>query len=187
MIRNRRADTGIEWTKRHVETIPIEFSQAERELYEAVTELRSEENWVGSSQFSVMTLQREACSSREAVYFTLQNMLKRQEQPSIAFQEQIQYLIKKVEAVQQNSKAQKALELIQKINDKVIIFTEYRATQMYLQWFLKQYGITSVPFRGGFKRGKKDWMRSFSKECSSPDCNRSGRRRNKPAVLQSYH
>ncbi|EWG10672.1 DEAD/DEAH box helicase [Cytobacillus firmus] len=161
MIRNRRADTGIEWTKRHVETIPIEFSQAERELYEAVTELRNEENWVSSSQFSVMTLQREACSSREAVYFTLQNMLKRQEQPSIAFQEQIQYLIKKVEAVQQNSKAQKALELIQKINDKVIIFTEYRATQMYLQWFLKQYGITSVPFRGGFKRGKKDWMREL--------------------------
>lgn len=161
MIRNRRADTGIEWTKRHVETIPIEFSQAERELYEAVTELRSEENWMGSSQFSVMTLQREACSSREAVYFTLQNMLKRQEQPSIAFQDQIQYLIKKVEAVQQNSKAQKALELIQKINDKVIIFTEYRATQMYLQWFLKQYGITSVPFRGGFKRGKKDWMREL--------------------------
>lgn len=161
MIRNRRADTGIEWTKRHVETIPIEFSQAERELYEAVTELRSEGDWVSSSQFSVITLQREACSSREAVYFTLQNMMKRQEQPSIAFQEQIQYLIKKVEAVQQNSKAQKALELIQKINDKVIIFTEYRATQMYLQWFLKQYGITSVPFRGGFKRGKKDWMREL--------------------------
>ncbi|MCM3091496.1 MULTISPECIES: DEAD/DEAH box helicase [unclassified Cytobacillus] len=161
MIRNRRADTGIEWTKRHVETIPIEFSQAERELYKAVTELRGEEDWVSSSQFSVMTLQREACSSREAVYFTLQNMIKRQEHPSIAFQEQIQYLIKKVEAVQQNSKAQKALELIQKINDKVIIFTEYRATQMYLQWFLKQYGITSVPFRGGFKRGKKDWMREL--------------------------
>ncbi|UOE54380.1 DEAD/DEAH box helicase [Cytobacillus oceanisediminis] len=161
MIRNRRADTGIEWTKRHVETIPIEFSQAERELYEAVTELRGEGDWVSSSQFSVMTLQREACSSREAVYFTLQNMLKRQEQPSIAFQEQIQCLIKKVEAVQQNSKAQKALELIQTINDKVIIFTEYRATQMYLQWFLKQYGITSVPFRGGFKRGKKDWMREL--------------------------
>ncbi|PWW30535.1 helicase-like protein [Cytobacillus oceanisediminis] len=161
MIRNRRADTGIEWTKRHVETIPIEFSQEERGLYEAVTELRGEGDWVSSSQFSVMTLQREACSSREAVYFTLQNMLKRQEEPTKAFQDQVQYLVSKVEAVQQNSKAQKALELIQKINDKVIIFTEYRATQMYLQWFLKQYGITSVPFRGGFKRGKKDWMREL--------------------------
>jgi SNF2 family DNA or RNA helicase len=53
------------------------------------------------------------------------------------------------------------LELIQQINDKVIIFTEYRATQLYLQWFLKQHGISSVPFRGGFKRGKKDWMRQL--------------------------
>ena len=26
---------------------------------------------------------------------------------------------------------------------------------------LKQHGITSVPFRGGFKRGKKDWMKEL--------------------------
>src|SRR5690606_12809923 len=68
---------------------------------------------------------------------------------------------KKVESVRSNSKAEKALELIKNIDDKVIIFTEYRATQLYLQWFLKQNGITSVPFRGGFKRGKKDWMREL--------------------------
>ena len=54
-----------------------------------------------------------------------------------------------------NSKAEKALELIQKTNDKVIIFTEYRATQMYLQWYLQQNGICSVPFRGGFNVVKK--------------------------------
>ncbi|WP_313798302.1 SNF2-related protein [Cytobacillus sp.] len=161
MIRNRRADTGIEWTKRNVETLPIEFSKEERELYEAVTNLRGDGNWMSSSQFSVMTLQREACSSREAVFFTLRNMLQKKEEPTKEFQEQIQALITKVEAVQKNAKADKALELIQEINDKVIIFTEYRATQLYLQWFLKQHGITSVPFRGGFKRGKKDWMREL--------------------------
>ncbi|KAB2338497.1 DEAD/DEAH box helicase [Cytobacillus depressus] len=161
MIRNRRADTGIEWTKRKVETIVIDFSKEERELYDAVTSLRKDGDWTNSSQFSVMTLQREACSSRESVFFTLKNMLERQENPSVAFQEQIQFLTRKVEAVQKNSKAEKAIELIKQINDKVIIFTEYRATQMYLQWFLKQHGITSVPFRGGFKRGKKDWMREL--------------------------
>ncbi|HJV32080.1 MAG TPA: helicase-related protein, partial [Bacillales bacterium] len=89
------------------------------------------------------------------------NMLQRKENPTLEFQEQIQNLITKVEHVQHNSKADKALEIIQKVNDKVIIFTEYRATQLYLQWFLKQHGITSVPFRGGFKRGKKDWMREL--------------------------
>ncbi|WML54039.1 SNF2-related protein [Neobacillus sp. PS3-12] len=161
MIRNRRADTGIEWTKRKVETIPIEITEQEKELYNAITELKSEGDWTQGSAFSVMTLQREACSSREAVYHTLKNMLEKQENPSQAYKDKIQYLISKVEAVGQNSKAKKALELIQSIDDKVIIFTEYRATQLYLQWFLKQHGITSVPFRGGFKRGKKDWMREL--------------------------
>ncbi|AGK54876.1 DEAD/DEAH box helicase [Bacillus sp. 1NLA3E] len=161
MIRNRRADTGIEWTKRLVETIPIEFTNEERDLYDSISGLRSDGDWMTSSQFSLMTLQREACSSREAVYFTLKNMLKKQESPSIFYQEMIQSLINKVEAIQTNTKANKALELIQSANDKVIIFTEYRATQMYLQWFLKQHGISSVPFRGGFKRGKKDWMREL--------------------------
>ncbi|WP_433958746.1 DEAD/DEAH box helicase [Cytobacillus horneckiae] len=161
MIRNRRQDTGIEWTKRHVETIPIEFSEDEKNLYDAVSNMHREGDWISSSQFSVMTLQREACSSREAVFYTLRNMLKKQEEPSMQFEEKIQSLIGKVEAVKQNSKAEKALDYIKKINDKVIIFTEYRATQMYLQWFLKQHGITSVPFRGGFKRGKKDWMREL--------------------------
>lgn len=163
MIRNRRADTGIEWTKRIVETVPIEFSEQERELYETICLFGGKSDTISKSQFSVMTLQREACSSREAVYFTLKNMLQKEENASPAFQEQIQHLIKKVEAVQSNAKAEKAIELIKQINDKVIIFTEYRATQLYLQWFLKQHGITSVPFRGGFKRGKKDWMRELFK------------------------
>ncbi|WP_394232930.1 DEAD/DEAH box helicase [Niallia oryzisoli] len=163
MIRNRRADTGIEWTKRIVETIPIEFSDKERELYETICLLGGIGDTINKSQFSVMTLQREACSSREAVYFTLKNMLQKEENTSPAFQEQIQHVISKVEEVQSNAKAEKALELIKEINDKVIIFTEYRATQLYLQWYLKQHGITSVPFRGGFKRGKKDWMRELFK------------------------
>ncbi|HEY2420963.1 MAG TPA: SNF2-related protein [Neobacillus sp.] len=161
MIRNRRADTGIEWTTRQVETIAIEFTNQEKELYESITALKNENDWIQTSAFSIMTLQREACSSREAVFYTLKNMLKKKENPSPTFEDQIQYLIQKVEAVQNNSKAEKALELIQKANDKVIIFTEYRATQLYLQWFLKQHGISSVPFRGGFKRGKKDWMREL--------------------------
>ncbi|MBT2660840.1 SNF2-related protein [Bacillus sp. ISL-45] len=161
MIRNRRSDTGIEWTKRHVETIPIQFSDQERALYDSIQSLRGTESGLSSSQFSLMTLQREACSSREAVFYTLRNMLQRQENPSVGFQNTIAQLIKRVEAVTKNSKAEKALELIKQIDDKVIIFTEYRATQLYLQWFLKQHGITSVPFRGGFKRGKKDWMREL--------------------------
>lgn len=159
MIRNRRHETGIEWTKRKVETIIIETTPEEKELYEAITNSPLNEQF--SSAFSKLTLQREACSSREAVYVTLQNMAKKQEEPSDYFMHSIQDIVQKIEAVKTNSKAEKALELIQSTEEKVIIFTEYRATQTYLQWYLKQHDITSVPFRGGFKRGKKDWMKEL--------------------------
>ncbi len=160
MIRNRREDTGIEWTKRKVNTHVIEFSKEEQELYDSILNLKSQYDEYVTSSFSLLTLQREACSSREAVYYTLKNMLEK-EDISERMKETIHMMLQKVDQVQTNSKAMKALELIRSINDKVIIFTEYRATQLYLQWFLKQHGISSVPFRGGFKRGKKDWMKQL--------------------------
>ncbi|MED4941710.1 MULTISPECIES: DEAD/DEAH box helicase [Heyndrickxia] len=161
MIRNRRTNTGVEWTKRRVETVLIDFSKEERELYDALQTIRRGSESYSHAGFSLLTLQREACSSREAVFVTLKNLLKKTEQPSPVLEETVAALIQKIEAIKTNSKAEKALELIQNIDDKVIIFTEYRATQLYLQWFLKQHGISSVPFRGGFKRGKKDWMRQL--------------------------
>lgn len=161
MIRNRRQDTGIEWKQRLVETILIDFSPEERELYQAIEVLKDADSDFAAHGFSLITLKREACSSRESVYYTLKNMLAKYEDPPQDYLNRLQFIQQKIEAVQLNSKAQKALELVQSINDKVIIFTEYRATQLYLQWFLQQHGIRSVPYRGGFKRGKKDWMREL--------------------------
>jgi SNF2 family DNA or RNA helicase len=162
MIRNRRIDTGIEWSKRHVETIWIQFSEAEQALYDAISQIRSSFS-IPTSSFSILTLQREACSSREAVYITLKKMLDKKDEAPQLPEKIIRNLMGYIDQVTKNSKAEKTVELIQNINDKVIIFTEYRATQLYLQWFLKQHGITSVPFRGGFKRGKKDWMKDLFK------------------------
>lgn len=165
MIRNRRGDTGIDWPKRNVESCIIEFSKEEQDLYDAINELKTDPYVPITNQFSIMTLQREACSSREAVYYTVKNMIERKQQENPHYQpsQGLLNIFEKIDLVGRNSKAEKVLELIQKVGDKVIIFTEYRATQMYLQWFLKQNGITSVPFRGGFKRGKKDWMRELFK------------------------
>lgn len=154
MVRNRREDTGIVWTKRFVETIPVTFSQEERLLYDTITRLKEQSLWKNNVIF--LTLQRELCSSKEALFMTLKQL--REENPPFPL---IDELIAMINAIPTNAKALKTLEIIREINDKVIIFTEYRATQLYLQWFLKQHGISSVPFRGGFKRSKKDWMRQL--------------------------
>lgn len=161
MIRNRRQDTGIEWTKRHVKTISIDFSPTEQALYDEICKLKENPSYT-KHMFSIMTLERECCSSREAVYMTIKKM--QEEEKHILGSTAIAQIMEKINQVEQNSKALEVVKLIQQLNEKVIIFTEYRATQIYLQWFLQQNGISSVPFRGGFKRGKKDWMKDLFRE-----------------------
>jgi SNF2 family DNA or RNA helicase len=64
-----------------------------------------------------------------------------------------------IRSIKANTKAEKTMELIQSMNDeKVIVFTEYRATQDYLLKFFKEHDLSAVPYRGGMNRGKKDWM-----------------------------
>lgn len=156
MVRNTREATGIKWPDRHVEIIPICFSPEERELYQMIATLK-EHSAVFSDAFSVITLQREMCSSKEAVLYTLLNM--REKCTSSDDLTVIDRIVMKLQALQMNSKAEQALELIQKANDKVIIFTEYRATQAYLQAYLYEKGITSVLFNGKFSKSKRDWMK----------------------------
>ncbi len=155
MVRNSRGETGVEWTKRNVETVHIDFSPDEQKAYEFLSEVTS-----GGMAFTNITLLRELCSSREACFMSIQNMLKNEEiDPTRA--EQLQEVVSVIEQMPHHAKAQKVVDIIGNSNEKFIIFTEYRATQFYLQWYLQQHGISSVPFRGGFKRSKKDWMKQL--------------------------
>lgn len=160
MIRNKRSDGGVHFTSRRVQSVPIELSREELDLYHGVTRFVRDQYHTGSGGFNslaLITLQREVCSSKEAAFMTLYNMHQRLPEGS-ELREQIMELVELIKRIETHSKAAKTVELIQHINDKVIIFTEYRATQNYLQKYLHDHGITSVPFRGGFKRSKKDWM-----------------------------
>ncbi|MET0787298.1 MAG: SNF2-related protein [Paenisporosarcina sp.] len=161
MVRNRRQDTGIDWTSRQVQTIPVQFTQQEQEVYDLIVELKNISP-VFSSAFSMITLQKEMCSSKEATYLTLNKMRQKCTSPDeIAYVEDI---MQRLTLLEINAKAEKAYELIMQANDKVILFTEYRASQVYLQWYLNSKGITSVLFNGKFKKSKRDWMKQLFKD-----------------------
>jgi len=167
MVRNRRSDGKVEFTNRHVITVPVELSKEEREIYDELTQFIRNQ-YQQNSEFrqnplALITLQREICSSRAAVYNTLANMHNRAPETSPLRQE-IRAIVDKLKAVESHSKAEKVMELLRGSNEKWIIFTEYRATQEYLQYILSQNKITSVLFRGGFKRSKKDWMSQLFEE-----------------------
>ncbi|MDQ1909720.1 SNF2-related protein [Paenibacillus sp. GD4] len=161
MIRNRRSDGNVNFTKRIVRNIPLQLSPEEQALYDGVTNFVKGryEDAAGdiSSILALVTLQREVCSSRDAVFITLVNLFKKTAEDS-PLRAKIWELVELIRSIKSNTKANKVIELIQQINDKVIIFTEYRASQEYLLQYLKEHKITAVPYRGGMNRGKKDWM-----------------------------
>jgi SNF2 family DNA or RNA helicase len=163
MIRNRRSDGGVEFTKRFVTSVPLRLSPEEMALYEGVTDyvrnhVRSESGGDITSMLSLVTLQREVCSSRDAVFITLINLFKKTSEDS-PLRARIWELVELIRSIKANTKAEKTMELVQSMNDdKVIVFTEYRATQEYLLKFFKDHDLSAVPYRGGMNRGKKDWM-----------------------------
>lgn len=155
MVRNTRKATKLNQSKRIIENISLDFPNEFRDVYDHLVNIT-----FGFSTFSKITYLREICSSREACYLSLEKIAEKQ-----PVEQTLMPVLDKIQNLPQHAKAEKVVELIKSIGDeKVIIFTEYRATQYYLQWFLQQHGISSVPFRGGFKRGKKDWMRQLFKD-----------------------
>lgn len=152
MIRNRREDTGITWTKRKVETIWVDFTEEESTIYNEIEHL-----FKGAASFSAITYMREFCSSREACYLSLKKWLNEQRERAIS--SEVSNLLSSIEQLPHHAKALKLLNIIQQSNEKFIVFTEYHASQLYLQWLLHQEGIPCVIYRGGFNKGKKDWMR----------------------------
>ncbi len=161
MIRNRRSDGGIRYTRRIVTNVPLRLSPEEQALYDGVTEyVRTHVRSAGvdlSGALALVTLQREVCSSRDAVFITLVNLFKKTEEGS-PLRDRIWELVELIRRIKANTKAEKTMELIRGMNDKVIVFTEYRATQNYLLRFFAEHGLQAVPYRGGMNRGKKDWM-----------------------------
>lgn len=163
MIRNRRRDGGTTLPDRHVEVVPLTLSDGERQVYDALQGyLRTEYQSRKARKISMLpliTLQREICSSSYAAMITLDKMLKRASDD--ATKTSLQTLIHLAESVTTYTKVEKVLEMLEQIDDKCVIFTEYRATQDFLLYMLRKKGVPAVPFRGGFGRGKKDWMKEL--------------------------
>ncbi len=160
LVRNRRVDAGLNLPDRTVEQIQVRLSSAELTLYEAVSD------WVAKraktlqskrEQLTLMMIQREVCSSRDALFLTLVKWYGQLE----AHQElrnEIWPLIQAIKEVRRSSKSNALLPILSKNNEKTVIFTAFRATQEHIIAHLQANGISAVAFYGKMNRGKRDWM-----------------------------
>lgn len=161
LIRNRRKESNLPLTERIVKTIPIELTPEEQALYEGVSNFVRDRYSSAAdlkSMLSLLVLQKEVCSSRDAVFLTLFKLFQKGNEEKASVPPEVNHLIELLRAVTTSSKVNAAVELISSIPDKVILFTEYRATQEMLIRTLAAKGIHAVPYRGGFNRNKKDYM-----------------------------
>ncbi len=164
MIRNRRDEGTVRFTKRIVHPIIVSLTPKEQELYKRVTEFVK-----GSSRregvtniLPLITLQREVCSSFLATALTLEKMMANMEPDRLA---EPAALLKDLAEVKQNSKCDALEKTIAQLEGKIIIFTEYKASQQYIRYRLEKAGYNTLAFDGSLSRGKKQWIRHmFQKE-----------------------
>lgn len=158
MIRNRRDEGTVQFTKRIVHPIVVSLTPKEQEIYQQVTQFVKD-----SSQRSelknilpLITLQREVCSSFLATALTLEKMMVNMQPDEMA---KAASILRALAEVKQNSKCDALEKLIAGMNDKVIIFTEYKASQEYIRFRLEKAGYATLAFDGTLSRGKKQWIR----------------------------
>lgn len=164
IIRNRRGPDTVEMTARRVESIKCQLTPEERDLYDSLATLSNmnlsdKPGAAIASALSLITLQREVCSSSPACLVTLHRILEQTRDERV--KRALTRLIAKAEAVRTHAKVEQALDLIGRIDDRVIIFTEYRATQQYLLHRLEQRGILALGFDGSLSSSRKEWIKEL--------------------------
>src|SRR5690554_6184137 len=139
--------------------MPLTPSVAEQELYQKVTAFVKEEYRKGEranvNPLTLITLQREVCSSSFAAATTLYNLAQKAGE---ADAEKIVTLMELSGQLKENSKMNLVEEILRHTGEeKVIIFTEFLATQRYIHARLKRNGILSLTFDGSMSASKKDF------------------------------
>jgi SNF2 family DNA or RNA helicase len=165
MIRNKHG-ANMGFTKRHVQNIPVTLNEMERTLYEQITAFVRRGFHGGSKGIGalpLLTLQREICSSTFAAVLTLFKMSQAIDENSVSPGEAAA-LFKLTQTVKDNTKMKLVEELVRKIPEKIIIFTEFLATQSYIRTRLEQAGLLTLAFDGSLSANKKEFVKYEFKE-----------------------
>ncbi|NUM80199.1 DEAD/DEAH box helicase [bacterium] len=165
MIRNRRDKVGINLPPRKAAIYHLDLSETERELYREVTNYVREE-FRRDTDFethilSLITLQRELCSSPQSTRHTLQNFLKRNYPQKT--KDKLEYFVRLCDAIPLSRKSAATIELLKKFPSKTIIFVEFIDTMRQLKMELEREGLSVELFYGGLSgtQARKEAIEKF--------------------------
>ncbi|NCB38123.1 MAG: DUF2075 domain-containing protein, partial [Erysipelotrichia bacterium] len=163
MIRHRRADTLIKFPQRFVHTHSVELNPDEADLYRELTDfirkryftLPTHKNPRGINRLTLILLQKLMGSSTHALAKALDKMIA-----SNFYKDDFDHSLKKLldmaKNVKHSKKGQILMEIVRSLNEKVIIFTQFRGTQDYLVKMLEEDGYSVAVFNGQLSQADKD-------------------------------
>lgn len=199
MVRNRRSTVGLALTRRVARTHVVTLSPPERALYDEVSRfVRRHLSVPGDaeslrdgalaeasarskrvlSRMSLITLQKELGSASQAAAPTLARLAGDERLPR-AERDTLGLFAETAQALTVNSKADRLLALLREFPDKMVVFTQFRATQRWLLDRLRGAGENVVVFHGGMLRlEKEEAIREFQRNARillSTDAGSEGR------------
>jgi len=160
MIRNRREETDIDFTDRIIETRTFEPSEAEKGLYDAVTEyVRGAYSQDNGQKLVLMLLQKEVVSSPAALEGTIRKQLD--EQNELTHRNELETILDKIDAIESVTKQDRLFDIVEEARNhvemgRVIVFTQFRATQRQVLNGLNDQGYTTHTFHGGHSSQEKE-------------------------------
>lgn len=156
MVRNRRSTVGLQFTRRWAQTFMLPFASTERRLYDDVTEfVRTNLRSAGISRMALISLQMALGSSPCAAAGTLRRIAA---QPGLAgdASARLRNLADDALQIEESAKFARLLQLLDDFPDKLVLFTQFRATQDLLADRLSAAGHNVAVFHGGLSRMEKE-------------------------------
>ena len=170
MVRNRRSQVAIRFPPREAAIYHLTLTPAEQDLYLGVSHYirrrlqpraqpatdSSTRRSQGARRLTMMTLQKELCSTPQAVTKTLTKLAQRQPDESLTT------LLTLAHQINRGRKVTAILEILAQFPGKFLIFTGYSASMQALQAALSEAGHDVVRFHGGLSaQDRLEVVRAF--------------------------
>ncbi len=166
MVRNRRATAAVRFTRRYARTFRVAPLPAERALYGDVSHFVKAHLRTGAScsRLSLVTLKKAMGSSGQAAAGTLER-LRGAERLDPAERETLAELAARARRQTESAKLDTLREILRDFPDKLVLFTQFRATQDLLHRVLGELGEPVALFHGGLTRLEKEAaVRAFERD-----------------------
>lgn len=171
MIRNKRSNVDVTFTKRFAYTRNVALSEQEKILYDDMsTFIRNhyKEQHPVLNRFHLKSLQEQIGSSTIAVIPSLERLVDN-DKLSEFDRKAMKRFLDRTQALAQNeteanAKMEELISILTEFNDKMIVFTKFPSTQAYLVTLLKKRGFQVAEFHGRLRRKEKEEQVAFFRE-----------------------